>query len=233
MRLSIPLSANGLRALLYALIGAGVGMALLHLLIQATAERLPWGPLEAVFDLDEEISLPTWFSSTQLFAIGAVLALAALGNARRAVVPNWVLVSGAAIFVLLSMDEGAMLHERFTAVARRLGFEWLLFGEGRGAWQLPYALLALIAAAVAFRPLVRIWRAFPTEARLATVGAAMIAMGAAGLELISYYTVPEPVGFWYELEVAAEEALEMTGASLILYAALRLAGGIALPAPAP
>lgn len=232
MNIIIPLGAKRLRAVLWSLLGAGIGLALLHLLIKATLDHLPWGPLGAVFDLDEEISLPTWFSSMQLFVIGAVLALAACGNLRREVVPNWLLLAGAAIFTLLSMDEGAMLHERFTAVARRLELDWLLFGQGRGAWQIPYALLALIAVAIAFRPLVRITKAFPTESRLAITGAAMIALGAAGLELISYYTVPEPVGLWYELEVGLEEALEMTGASLILYAALRLAGGISQPAAA-
>lgn len=227
MQLVITFRAERLRVLLYSLIGTGVGLALLHLVIKATAEHLPWGPLEAIFDLDEEISIPTWFSSVQLFVIGAVLALASVENRRRQEVPNWLLRAGAMIFLLLSMDEGAMLHERFTAVARRLEIDWLLFGEGRGAWQLPYALLALAAVLIAFRPLIRIARAFPVETRFAVIGAALVAVGAAGLELVSYYTVPEPVGFWYELEVVSEEALEMAGASLILYATLRLAAGIA------
>jgi hypothetical protein len=54
-------------------------------------------------------------------------------------------------------------------------------------------------------------------------------LGVIGLELASYVFLREDSGVWYEVEVAAEEFLEMAGTSVILYAILLLATKVTSP----
>jgi hypothetical protein len=230
VELRVPLSAAGARAMLFWLIGMELGLVLLHLVLQYTAPFFPWGPIEGLFDLDEEISIPTWFSTVQLFVIGVVLMLATVCNRQTLWLPNWLLLLGGAAFVLLSADEGAMIHERITSALKRLGQDWLLFRGERGGWILPYLVIGVAGLLIVFRPLSKVVRRYPTESLIAVGGAVMIGVGAVGLEIVSYYFLPEQSGgMRYEVEVAVEEFMEMAGASMILYAVLLLAGRISVP----
>jgi len=220
--LQIPISVAGARMLFLCLIGIEVGLVGIHLVVQLTGEFVRWGPIRPLFNLDKETSLPTWFSTIQLFIIGAVLLLIAINNRQPQRLPSWLLLLGATGFILLSADEGAQFHERIKEPVVRLGQEWIQFPGGYGDWIIPYLLLCLVALIVLARPLARVIRNYPTEASIAVGGVFLIVLGAVGLEVISYF-LREDGGIWYAIEVAGEEFAEMAGASMILYAALLLA----------
>lgn len=233
MTITFSMPANAPRVLLYWLIGVELMLTLCHLTINVALPGVGWGPVRPLLDLDSEMSVPTWFATVQLFAIAVVLLAAALGNRRSAEVPSGLLTAGALVFTILSADEGAMIHERFTFASRNHDLDWLLFGTGRGAWILPYLAAVTAGLLLLRRPLMRAARCHPRQAIAGAVGAAMIGVGAAGFELVSYYTVPDMEGPWYQAEVAAEELMEMAGGSLILCAALSLAGRLSAPVESP
>lgn len=188
-----------------------------------------WGPARDLLDVNRELSIPTWFSSTQLFVVGAVLLLTTRSNARQDAVSRGTLVAGGAIFVLLSLDEGAGVHERISSAARSVGADWLLFEGGFGAWIGVYAVAAIVVLILGAGRLYRVWQHFGAEARLAALGAAIYVAGAVALEVVSYRFLASGRDEWYLVEVAFEEFLEMAGVSVILYAVLRFANRVTLP----
>ena len=67
-----------------------------------------------LFNLDEEQNLPTWLSSLQFAAVTAAAALAGTASAGRERLAWWTL---AAVFLFLSADETALVHEKLAAHA--------------------------------------------------------------------------------------------------------------------
>ena len=102
-----------------------------------------------MFDLDGESNFPTWYSSAKLFLLAQALTALALVQARRSRLDAAPFLFLAAVALLLSADEVALIHER---LARR--FETGLTGVARadlyftttGYWML--ALGPLLAAAL-------------------------------------------------------------------------------------
>jgi hypothetical protein len=96
----------------------------------------------AAFDLDAEGSIASWFSIVLLFACG----LAALLVRRLRVAAGcsaserrmW--LACGLLWITMSLDEGASLHESFKEVMVRLTGT-RLFGDGSVYWVLPYFLL--------------------------------------------------------------------------------------------
>jgi hypothetical protein len=90
---------------LAALLGLDLFFILLHM-------RFGW----SLINLDEEANLTTWYSSVKLLALGALCVLI-FSRERRMIVPVmkwpwlWLLVAG--VFLFLSADETASIHERF------------------------------------------------------------------------------------------------------------------------
>jgi len=174
----------------------------------------------AMFDLDAEVSIPTWFSAVQLFAIAiACLALADLAW-WRGESQAWLPLLAAATFCFLSADEAAAIHEKITKHTSHI--DWVpRFGGAYGAWVFVYVPIVVLGIAVVFRPLMAWWRRYPGPARWIVAGAAVFLGGAVGLEVAGYIT---QVGLWskplHRLQIAAEEFLEMMGASLMLFGVL-------------
>ncbi|MDQ3212108.1 MAG: hypothetical protein M3Q85_05505 [Acidobacteriota bacterium] len=167
--------------------------------------------LVALFDLNGEHNLPTWFSSLALLTAAVLLAgLAAADDAERRA--GWRGLG--LVFLYLSIDEAAGVHELLNRPLRaafevgpELYFPWVLVGAG-------------VVAALAGR----YWRFIlalpPRTARLALLSAATFTTGALGLEIVA--------GPWYATEgkdnlvhvalVTAEEVLEMAGVALFICA---------------
>ena len=189
----------------------------------ATKAWLPPTRLWDAFNLDGEATIPAWFSSMQLFLIGLALTLAALNPARVADGLRGLLLVCGGGFAVLSMDEAVMIHEQVNRVLKR--FDWLpRFPSGRGFWIFPYLAAAAAVAALSFRYLRRFARRFPEVALRFGGGVAIFLGGAVGVEVIGYELVglhgPE---HWQLAQVAAEEFMEMAGASVILVSAIHLA----------
>jgi hypothetical protein len=166
-----------------------------------------------LLDLNGERNLPTWFSSAILLTAAALLAGIAADKAR----PHrnaWIFLS--AVFVFLSLDEEASIHEMSNAPLRALlhagpalYFPWIIFG---------LALAALVLA-VEWRLL----RALPRKTAMSFVGSgAIYVMGAVGFEELAaplYARHAHPVT--QAALLVCEESLEMIGVALFIVALAR------------
>src|SRR5215207_11522321 len=73
-----------------------------------------------IFDVGEERSIPTWFESMQFLLCSILLAVIAVAKKQRndRYSLHWSVLS--AIFLLLSLDEVASIHEAIGAQSERL-----------------------------------------------------------------------------------------------------------------
>lgn len=233
MNAKIDCTPQEARKLLVFLLGLELALVALYVLIQASGLGMPKGTVRALFDLSGDLSIPAWFSSVQLFVVGGVLLVASRNNRREQHLPSWFLVAGSLVFFFLSVDEGAAIHERITGAARSWELNWLLFKGGQGAWIAVYASIAVLVALSSARYFGMAWRHFRRETLIGFYGAAMLVIGAVGFEIISYLFLRSgSTPRLYKAEVVCEEFLEMSGVSVILYAALLLAITISSSSPA-
>jgi hypothetical protein len=212
--------ADAKRLLLF-LLGCEVFLVLCYTLSTIVAPDFKWGPLKVLFDVDRENSIPTWFSSVQLFVIGLLLFAQ---SRRRGRLGPFLFFLGLG-FVFLSADEAASIHERIIDSVKRLNIQWLLFltfnGDPR-AWMVPYAVVGLVSGVLLRRYLWVLGRGFRRETALVVVGLAIFAAGGIGLELVSFTFMETPDPEPYDWIVAGEEFLEMAGMSLVLYGVMLL-----------
>jgi len=192
------------RGLVRFLVATMLALLAIHLVTQYDrfhGQHVPW-QLDELFDVDEEQTIPNWFSSA-LLAFGALLMAAIAGAARgrgSAEAPRWAATS--LVMLYMSFDEVAGLHETFNSLSPI-------------SWTVPFGLLALAVGAY-FLP-------FVLKLRRATVRGIVVAgfiyvMGAVGIEFITsrIFTGGEFKKFDYAILTALEEGLEMSGAILTI-----------------
>src|SRR5258706_13815366 len=134
----IRLSSRTLPRLLAVIV---VALLAIHLALQYdrfTAQRTPW-EIQQFFDLDEEQSVPNWYSAAAI-ALSAALAAGLASAARRAQDPaaaRWRAMGW--ILLYMSFDAGAGLHETFNSLSP---ISWTipfgLLAIGIGVWMLPF-----------------------------------------------------------------------------------------------
>jgi len=220
-QMQIALRRADARRLLRVLIGCELALLLAYIVIQALHDRVVWGPLSLMFDLDREQTIPAWFSSLQLFAIGGLL----LMLSRSIAGARLLLTVGGLGFVFLSADEVAGLHEYFNVYAERGEMKSLiaLGFSGHGIWIVPYLALTAALVLALLRPILALWRKYPAACRCVTIGF-LIMVGAIGFEVFGYYyNMAGGPRFGYLVAVGCEEFCEMLGASVVLFGVLRLA----------
>lgn len=215
MTLSIPLSISHIRNLLIKLIFLFVG---LHIAFQYLSFFTPYDNLVLIqrFNLDEEISIPTWFSQIELLIAAGLFALLARQKAleNKPAIPWFGL---ATIFLYLSIDEGSMLHEglitplqnAFEVSDGPFGFAWVLVG---------IPLLTLIFAL--YLPfLIKL----SLEFKWSILYAALIYVGGAlGVEMIgAQYLALGGGEIGYAAIVTIEETMQMAGIAVLIVAQLR------------
>jgi hypothetical protein len=167
-----------------------------------------------LFDADREANVPTWFSAALLLLI-ALLCLGVSTVLRDRSAPlRWYWVGLAVVFAYLSVDELAGIHEELIP---RLS----LVVEARGALTYPWIIVAAPLVAVFAVVYVRFLRRVPSRtAGLLLLAGGLYVGGALGLEAGGGLIVDEDgeITLGYVLVTSAEELLEMTGASVCLYA---------------
>jgi hypothetical protein len=178
--------------------------------------------LVRAFDLDGEGTVPSWYSSCALLAAAGLLAVIARA-ARERSDRDWCYWAGlAVIFVALSVDEAASIHELAIRPMRRaLNLSGLLaFG-----WVIPGAAFVAIVGAIFLRFLLRL----PLSTRrLFVIAGGLYVGGALGFEMLGGLLLTKyGMGLATALEAVAEEALEMTGIVVFLHALLQHLGRIA------
>jgi len=185
------------------------GLALMDLGTSAFREELGSDQVRRLFNVDEEASIPTWVSGAQLLLASAILMFIAwLRGARNAATMYWWLL--AIVFMVLSIDEIASIHEHSSLGLSAIGFNgpWVLAGaaivSALGVMLIPFLL------------------SLPTEIRLLFIASAAISIGGAmGIELIHLETEAGDTSFRTSLIPAAEEFMERSGFALFIYSLLR------------
>lgn len=175
--------------------------------------------LVRLLDVDEEQSFPTYYSVILLFIAAAVLVVISAVTRRVNGLHFGYWAGLAAIFLFLSIDEAASIHELFTKPMRKLlqgsGGMLLFF-----AWIVPYAIVVLGIGIIYLRFLLRLPRR--TAAFMVLSGALYIG-GALGVEMLSgwyFKSHGEQFDLGYYLLSALEEAFETTGAIVFVWTLL-------------
>lgn len=180
-----------------------------------TQRRIALGIIERL-EANSEIAIATWYASFLLLLCAGLVFVIVL-HERQTGSPTWKqwgLLS--ALFLLLTIDESASLHEM---VGNYLYEQYSTGGLLRFAWIVPGAAL-VVAMTVFFWRFFgalpdRLWRWF-------LLGAVVYFGGAVGMEAIGGYyssTVGED-NMVYELLTNIEELLEMLGAVTFVHAIL-------------
>jgi hypothetical protein len=180
-----------------------------------------FGLITAFFNVDKEKNLPTWFSSVVLATSAYVLAGIYLSVRDSGARYRWHWGALALVFAFLSMDEIGEVHE----MASKSG----LVDAGTASylsWIVAVSPFVLVFAVSYFRFLLRL----PADIRnLVACGGVLYVGGAVGMEIMGALLGRDlntvlPSGrpyFNYLLFASAEEALEMLGAVVFLYAMAR------------
>lgn len=175
------------------------------------------GPtLVRLFDFDEEANLPTWVSSILLLACSAVLCLITAGmrKLRAAQSGHWMGLS--MIFLAMSLDEVAQLHERLSGPLRE---EFHFGGALRNAWVIP-AMLFLAGFGIAYA---RFTLRLPPQSRRRFIVAFFVYVsGALIMEMLDtdYGSLHGERNIIYAFLTTIEEGTEMLGTTLFLHALL-------------
>jgi hypothetical protein len=211
------------------LVCAVVGMVLVSFVTQSREHLPPGGMLlEALsaldrgpsgipwLSVDEEYSVPTWFSSSALLLCAVLLTSVSRRRPARTSALQW---NGlAVIFVVLSIDEAVGFHERTIRPLRTaLGTDGILYY----AWVIPAGVLVAVLALV----YATFIRALPGRSRNLVVLAAILFVGGALVaELFGAGQVASSgqANLTYVAVSTTEELLEMLGVVLFLYALMLL-----------
>ena len=170
------------------------------------------------FDLDLEANLPTGWASFQLFFLGLCFLvlgsrLIPIRSRSFASRPLWVVLGVG--FALLALDEQGMIHERLPVWRLRVfnvgGFD---------PWIVMYATIAVVLAVLLGKYVILAARNWPKESILFVVGLGLASAGALALE--AFQQAVHLRGMLRMSEVGLEEGVEMLGASIMVFAALRI-----------
>lgn len=166
------------------------------------------------FYLDNDDSVPNYFSSVMLLLASALLGLIARVKYKKrdAFARHWICL--AVIFFVLSVDETVGFHESSVARLREI---FQATGIFYFAWVIPAIPLVLIFALSYLKFLVNL----PAKTRywIAFSGIVYVA-GALGMELLGgwYYQLYGGRGIGYAILVSVEETMELTGIVLFIFA---------------
>ena len=181
-----------------------VALLCIHIVLTVIHYRvmeLPW-LLRELFDVDEEESVPTWFSSSLLLLTSVVLFLIAQLS-RQSKGPDVAYWFGLGIgFAFMSADEIAGFHETLNSITET-------------SWAVPGLIVALLVGVLYLKFLSSL--PAPVAVRFMMSGAIFVG-GAVGVELATEpYLYDDALDtLAYNLWTPVEEGMEMGGVILFL-----------------
>ena len=167
----------------------------------------------SIFDVREEVSVPTWFSTINLLVSSCLLfcMFFLYKNSGKSKNQYWLYL--AILFLLLSVDEVAGLHNKPGYLAWYIGLPHEIFRSH--AW-LPFGILFVILVGAALIPFLR-----SIDFRLAllmVLSGLVFVSGTIGFEFVAawmeYTEFAERGTFSRNMAVLVEESLEMYGIAL-------------------
>lgn len=167
-----------------------------------------------LFNVDEEQNVPTWYSSSALLLCSILLMIIALAKKKAGdrYALHWSVLSP--IFLFLSLDEAALIHEiRFAPVRDALNAG----GFTHFTWVIPGAALVFIFV-LAY---LRFFFDLPAKTRiLFLVAGTLLVGGAIGVEMIQgrHADLYGMRNMTYAVLTTIEELCEMLGVVVFIYA---------------
>ncbi len=191
------------------------GMFAVHSVIAIWSDltgRAGYGPVTGAMNLGLDTAIPTWFASALLGCCSVMSAV----TWRQAVTersPNrWHWLGLAVVFLGLSIDEVAALHERFGELGISVDNDYLYY-----SWVIVGAafLLVFVAAYLPF-----LYRLDQHSRRLFITSGIIFVSGALIAEMFNAATSADGMeqSLRYSLGTGIEELLEFLGVSLFLFA---------------
>jgi hypothetical protein len=193
-----------------------LGAAAAHTLVHVASSRYGISAeVKRFFNMGAEANLPTSISALNLLLAGGLLALIARYESRRQRKQNWHWWGLAIGFVLMSLDEAAMIHEGL--VGATLTRYW---GHGHGimyySWYKLYIPLVLLIGLLYVPFLLRLPRRYVV--RLLGAGVVFLS-GAIGCEMLESYLESHGLR-GKSVSRLFEETGEMLGVVLAIHALL-------------
>lgn len=168
----------------------------------------------ALFDLDKEANIPTLYSSVTLLLCAGLLTFIATARKRQAKREYLYWAGLVVIFLFLSVDETAGLHENLIRPLRTaLNTSGVLYF----AWVIPYGIFAIAMMIIYSRFLFSL----AVRIRYLIIFAGLLYVaGALGGEIIGgpWAELHGQENITYALMTTCEELLEMTGILVFIYA---------------
>ena len=169
-----------------------------------------------LFNVNLEANLPTYFSALVLLADAILLAL--IAYRKKALGEKfWHWIGLSTIFVFISLDEMIQIHEQFRAPMEAL---FNTSGILYFAWFIPYVAMVIILGIAYFKFMMRLPKKI---LQLFILAAVVFISGAVVMEAISgmHAEVHGEETLTYALMYTFEEFLEMSGATIFLFALLK------------
>ncbi|MCC6318715.1 MAG: hypothetical protein IT361_13625 [Gemmatimonadaceae bacterium] len=178
----------------------------------------PFAKINRLVDLDDEANLPSWYSSMQWAVVAGLLAFVAYRQRKRGAASAIPLAITSAIFMALSLDEIAQVHEKLSiGVSGKVGQGQ---GEFKTLWLPALGIPVLIVIGVAARRAKAAFDAVPGALQAFGIGLLVFALGAFGIEPVVSLGIHAKLGPAF---VWLEETMEMLGVTFILWGAFALA----------
>ena len=192
-------------------------LVILHMTSLVTG-RHSW-QLDRFFDLGRDDSLPAWFSS--MLWLACSVAAYRCSNLSRDAYEKKVWFWFAVGLLIFSIDETARIHENLSHLVERRFFD-PAFAEKVRRTNWPIVAAPFIAAAFfwLFAFFKKVVRNHPRVWRGVSMGFLIVVLGGAGLEMTINWLQSDSLQWLFEMEVVAEESLEMLGCLLMLSAIL-------------
>jgi hypothetical protein len=196
----------------------GILYLVLYSCINSENGDLSW--LTRFFDLDNEVSLPTWFSQILLFISALLLGYIAIvrRNLKDKFWKYWMALAG--ILTIASIDEGASIHERIDALMNLTGLRdggntsGILFYD----WWI-YVLPILVVIGIFF---IKFFFTLPKRTKiLFIVSCGIFLIGSVGFEVLGGILRFSSETFELNpIVITLEECFEMFGVSIFIYSLL-------------
>jgi hypothetical protein len=181
-----------------------------------SSDRYVFFVLGSAFNLDGENNIPAWFSTISLFLCALILVAIGAVCWKQNGGHRWYWIGLSVVFLGLSLDEAASIHEWLVLPLRR---RLDLGGYFYYAWVIPGGLFTLAVGLAFLRFVIGLPRVTRTRFFVAGI---IYCSGALGMELIGgKYASAHGMRNWtYILIASLEESLEMLGTILFLQALL-------------
>lgn len=209
----VALSARAVLSVIAACAGAVVLLNIALGLQQAFSGGEPWAAL-SLFDLDAENTIAAWFSSVLLLVAAGLLSLIGLTHTGARARRPWLGLS--VLFVVLSADEAAAMHERLIEPLRGA------LGTAGGAFHFAWVIPGIVFVAVVGALYLPFLRRLPATTRNGFVlGGGLFVAGAIGLEMVMGLLLGRgDPGIATGITSLAEETLELLGLGVFIAALL-------------